>query len=558
MLGVIGEDDLKKAKNAAQQDGIHPTSYFLIRMNLVKKRSVLIDLFSKHYGVKGIDLANIEIDEKIVRLIDAELAARHNVIPIERDGNKIRIAMSNPRDLSAIDAVEFATQLMVEPLVSDPFSIKQRIDRGYNQTEEQIQKLLLELDEDMEAIFVVDEEEEEDKNDLQDEIDEAPVVKLVNNVITDAVRRGASDIHIETFENQLRIRFRVDGVLVEIARPPVRLARPVLSKIKLLSNLDPAIKRLPQDGRMKIRMGNRVVDFRVSTIPTAFGEKAVLRILDKSAINLNLEQIGIDERGLEIIVRTLLSPYGMIVATGPTGSGKTTTLYSMLMKLNGGELNILTVEDPIEYDLPGINQLQVRHNIGLTFASALRAFLRQDPDVVMVGEMRDHETAEIAVQAALTGHMVLSTVHTNDAATAFARLIELGVEKFNVANAMSTVIAQRLVRTVCPKCAQTVKYKEEYLRFAQLTDEDIAGANFKKGRGCQECDGIGYVGRIGLFEVLPVTSRIRHLIMNNASAEDIREAARAEGMMTLREIGLEKARQGITTLEEVIKHTNLA
>lgn len=554
--GVVTHEEIERARQAAQQDGLNDTiTYHLVKLEIVKP-ATLLEFLSQKFKVPAIDLSKTPVEEKAVNLINGETAMRYRVIPISRDGGRLVVAMANPGDIEAVDAIRYAAQLPVTPRVADLYSISQQIDRYYSQTNESIKLVMEEFDE-LEDIAIIDpsEEDEDPLAAIQEAVESAPVVKLINGILHDAVRRNASDIHIEPFEKQLRIRFRIDGVLQEVANPPISLRDAVTSRIKIMSGLNIGERRIPQDGRTKLRIGNRTIDFRVSTTPSAFGEKTVLRILDKNAVSLDLESLGIDRRGLEIIMRALASPYGMIAATGPTGSGKTTTLYSMLTRMNSTEVNIMSVEDPIEYNLDGITQVQVKPSIGLNFAAVLRSFLRQDPDIIMVGEMRDAETAEIAIQAALTGHMVLSTLHTNDAVSAFARLLDMGIERFYVASSVNTIIAQRLVRRICPKCARPVKYKSSYLQFARLTQREIEGANFMRGAGCDACDGVGYAGRVGLFEVLEVTPEIQDLLITNAPMSKIKEVAIQQGMKTLRTIGIEKARQGITTLEEVMKAT---
>lgn len=386
------------------------------------------------------------------------------------------------------------------------------------------------------------------------QVEDAPVVKLINGILNDAVNRGASDIHFECYEKEVRVRYRIDGVLLEVMRPPVRLKSALVSRFKILSDLNIAERRLPQDGRIKLRVGHRIIDFRVSTLPTLFGEKIVLRILDKETLPLDLESFGIEPEARGKFVKAVLHPYGMVLVTGPTGSGKTTTLYSALNRISTQEVNVLTAEDPIEYNLDGINQVQIRPGIGLDFAAALRAFLRQDPDVIMVGEVRDTETASIAIRAALTGHLVLSTLHTNDAPSTITRLIDMGVEPFNVASAVNLITAQRLVRRICEGCRERVSYTDEYLSAAQITDEE-RGIAFYRGRGCNRCGGSGYRGRQGLYEVMEMTPTLRRMVVQNASTAELRDRAVLEGMSTLRMDGMLKVKLGITTLEEVVKET---
>ncbi|HEX5871522.1 MAG TPA: ATPase, T2SS/T4P/T4SS family, partial [Longimicrobium sp.] len=385
--------------------------------------------------------------------------------------------------------------------------------------------------------------------------DEAPVVKLINGILSDAVHRGASDIHLECYEKDIRVRYRIDGVLQEIMRPPIKMKAALISRFKILSDLNIAERRVPQDGRIKLRLGRRVIDFRVSTLPTLFGEKIVLRILDKGNLTLDLEKFGMEEKAEKDFMRAIMNPYGMVLVTGPTGSGKTTTLYSALSQINTPEVNIMTAEDPVEYNLHGINQVLVRTEIGMTFAAALKAFLRQDPNIIMVGEIRDLETGSIAIKAALTGHLVLSTLHTNDAPSTITRMIDMGIEAFNVASAVNLITAQRLVRRICQNCKEAVTYPREYLDAAGLTDEDIEGITFYRGAGCETCNGSGYKGRQGLYEVMAMSPTLRRMVLQSASAAELQAQAITEGMLTLRMDGFVKLRKGITTLEEVIKET---
>ena len=390
---------------------------------------------------------------------------------------------------------------------------------------------------------------------LQAQVEEAPVVKLINGILNDAVSRGASDIHFECYEKDVRVRYRIDGVLQEIMRPPPKMKAALISRFKILSDLNIAERRVPQDGRIKLRIGKRVIDFRVSTLPTLFGEKIVLRILDKGNLTLDLEKFGMEPKAEADFMRAILNPYGMVLVTGPTGSGKTTTLYSALSKINTPEVNILTAEDPVEYNLQGIVQVQVNEKAGLTFPAALRSILRQDPDVILVGEIRDKETANIAVQASLTGHLVLSTLHTNDAPSTITRMVDMGIEPFNVASAVNLITAQRLVRRICGKCKEPAAYAPEYLRAAGLNDAEIEAGGFFKGKGCEDCGGTGYRGRQGLYEVMAMSPALRRMILQNASTADLRDQAIAEGMLTLRMDGMLKVKRGITTLEEVVKET---
>jgi type IV pilus assembly protein PilB len=439
-------------------------------------------------------------------------------------------------------------------VVAGEYSLRMAIDKYYEVTNDRLGDLLEELEE--QDVEVVEEEEEVYSTmQLQAQVEEAPVVRLINGFLTDAVRRGASDIHIEPYEKDLRVRYRIDGALQEIMKPPIRMKAALISRVKILADLNIAERRVPQDGRIKIKIGRKVIDFRVSTLPTLFGEKIVLRILDKGNLTLDLEKFGMEKKAETDFLEAISKPYGMVLVTGPTGSGKTTTLYSALSRINTDEVNIMTAEDPVEYNLHGINQVQVRTEIGMTFAAALRAFLRQDPNIVMVGEIRDLETGGIAVKAALTGHLVLSTLHTNDAASTITRMIDMGIEPFNVASALNCITAQRLVRRICSNCRAEATYSAEVLRAARLTEEQIGSMTFFKGEGCDACNGSGYSGRQGLYEVMPMTSDLRRMILQRASTDELKQTAVDQGMITLRDDGLAKVRKGITTLDEVIKET---
>jgi type IV pilus assembly protein PilB len=549
--GVLTHDNLKRARTVAEQDENEPVLFHLLRMGIVSP-DVATRLLAEYFGCEGVDLATVDIDDKVVHSIEAELAISHRVLPIGRDGPRLRLAMANPRDVEASEAVSFITGRVVVPVVADAYSLAARIDRSYNRTGEQIDKALMEFHGSSSEIEVADVLAE-----VQEAVAEAPIVKLIYATLHEAVKRKASDIHIEPINrNEMRIRFRIDGQLTERGRMPLKMRDAIVSRVKIMSEMNIAERRKSQDGRISREIDGRVVDFRVNTLPSSFGEKIVLRILDKSQVSLDLEMLGIDERGLDIIRSTLASPVGMIIATGPTGAGKTTTLYSMLLKLDAHARNIISAEDPVEYDLDYITQVPVSAEHGRDFSDILRAALRQDPDVIMVGEMRDLPTMQIAIRAALTGHTVLSTLHTNDAAGAFTRMMDMGAERFNVGTAVSTVIAQRLVRRVCAKCTAPFRYTDDYMKLAQVPEELWANATFQRGEGCQACENRGYIGRVGLYEVLAVSPAIRDLIMAaDGTAPAIKALARREGMKTLREIGVERSLAGLTTLEEVVANT---
>jgi type IV pilus assembly protein PilB len=498
-----------------------------------------------------VDLSRFEVDPKIIKLVPADVAIKHTVLPLKREGRTLTVAMADPTNVGVIDDLKFITRFDIFPVIAGEYTLRNAIEKYYEQTDAQLQTLLKDIEEE-EELEVIEEKEEEGPVQVADD---APVVKLINGILTDAVKRGASDIHIEPFEHEIRVRYRIDGALQEIMKPPVKLKAALTSRIKIMANLNIAERRVPQDGRIKLKMGKRVIDFRVSTLPVIFGEKIVLRILDKGNLTLDLSKFGFEPKAEKDLMRAILNPYGMVLVTGPTGSGKTTTLYSALSRVNTVEVNIMTAEDPVEYNIYGINQVQVRNEIGMTFAAALKAFLRQDPNIIMVGEIRDIETGSIAIKAALTGHLVLSTLHTNDAPSTITRMIDMGIEPFNVASAVNLIVAQRLVRRICNDCKQEHKYSEEELEALGLTPEEASKITFYKGAGCASCNGTGYKGRAGLYEVMALSPELRRMILRGASAAELKEQAIKEGMLTLRMDGIEKIKKGITTLEEVVKET---
>src|SRR5437667_9604605 len=461
-------------------------------------------------------------------------------------------------DLLALDDISFMTNLQVLPLVASQTAIKKSIDRNYDSRTDAITNVLSDMQTDLANVEVVEDGEEGSKVDifeLKESADEAPVVKLVNMVLVDAIQKGASDIHFESYEKVFRIRFRMDGVLHEMLAPPKRLESAIPSRLKIMSSLDIAERRLPQDGRIKLRFNNREIDFRVSTLPTIFGEKAVLRILDKEALKLDLTQLGFDEWSLEKFNGAIHQPYGMVLITGPTGSGKTTTLYSAIHTINSPEHNIMTAEDPVEYNLKGVNQVQVNEAVGRSFAAVLRSFLRQDPDVILVGETRDLETAQISIRAALTGHLVFSTLHTNDCPSTVARLFDMGIQPFLLSSALLLILAQRLGRRICKECKQPMEGKEEDLVPYGHVPQGREKVTFYRGKGCATCNFTGMKGRVAIYEVMPVTEPLRDMILKNAATADIREQAQKDGMKTLRQSGLMKVIEGTTTIEEVLRVT---
>jgi type IV pilus assembly protein PilB len=551
--GLISREQLDKALEDARANRTR-IGFSLIKLGHISEQDLALAL-SRQHRVPAVDLQRVKLDAKLIKLIPADIALKHFVLPLRRVGRTLTVAMSDPTDMGVIDDLKFITRFDIEPVIAGEFSLRKTVEREYDSADERINDLLKQFDEAGDVEVVEEQEEELSVGALQAQVEEAPVVKLINGLLHDAVARGASDVHFECYEREIRVRYRVDGVLSEIMRPPVKMKAALISRFKILADLNIAERRLPQDGRIKLRVGRRVIDFRVSTLPTLFGEKIVLRILDKGNLTLELDKFGMEPKAERDFMSAIMNPYGMVLVTGPTGSGKTTTLYSALSKINTHEVNIMTAEDPVEYNLHGINQVQIRSEIGLSFSSALRAFLRQDPNIIMVGEIRDIDTGSIAIKAALTGHLVLSTLHTNDAPSTITRMVDMGIEPFNVASAVNLITAQRLVRRVCAKCKEPVTYPEEYLRAAGLEDADLEGLTFFRGAGCDECGGSGYRGRQGLYEVMAMSPTLRRMILQSASTADLRQQAIDEGMLTLRMDGMVKIRRGITTLEEVIKET---
>ena len=544
---LITQDQLELATKEQDKSG-GSIGYNLVKTGALSEK-MLSEFLSQVYQVEAIDLEDIEADEHSVELIPAEVATKFQVVPVKREGRVLTVAMSNPDNIFAIDDIKFITGLEVHPVVATESSIKKAIDRFYDSADS-----LAEVMRDMEEDFEIVEDEEEDLGLAEAQNENAPVVKLVNSLIADAVNKDASDIHIEPFEKTLRVRFRIDGVLHEMMSPPYRMKGAITSRLKIMAELDIAEKRIPQDGRIKIRIGSKKIDLRVSTLPTIFGEKVVMRILDKSNLEVDLTKLGFHPSAYERFIKEIKSPYGMVLVTGPTGSGKTTTLYSALSMINLPEQNIMTAEDPVEYNLEGINQVNVHEEIGLTFAAALKAFLRQDPNIVMVGEIRDLETGSIAVKAALTGHLVLSTLHTNDAPSTINRMMDMGIEPFLVASSTNLILAQRLVRRLCNECKQKEEIHPEIIRELGLKDE--TPFEIYQPTGCPRCNDTGYKGRTGLYEVMLVSSRIREMILDRCSTEEIKQQAISEGMVTLRGDGIDKIKKGITSVEEVLKETS--
>ena len=584
---LISPQNLREALDYQREHGGR-LGYNLVKLGLVSD-DMITAVLSRQYGIPSVNLELFQIDESVLRLIPQEVAQKYSVLPLSRVGATLTLAMVDPTNVFAMDDIKFMTGLNVEPVVVAEASIQHAISRYYGTTREielavSIDDAVLEgvgvkapngggitnadlvsLDsidfahDGAEAVEVLDDNEEIDLTTLSRMSEDAPVVRLVNVLLVDALRRGASDIHVEPYEKELRIRFRIDGVLYDVMHPPLKLRDALISRVKIMSKLDISEKRLPQDGRIKIKVKvdsrSRELDFRVSTLPTLFGEKVVLRLLDKENLMLDMTKLGFEPESLVKFQRNISKPYGMVLVTGPTGSGKTNTLYSALQSLNTIETNIMTAEDPVEFNLMGINQVQMKEQIGLNFAAALRAFLRQDPNIILVGEIRDFETAEIAIKAALTGHLVLSTLHTNDAPSTISRLMNMGIEPFLVATSVNLIQAQRLIRRVCKDCKREQPNPEEALVEIGFSPEEAKKLKTYKGHGCVTCNNTGYKGRVGLYEVMEVTDEIRELILIGASALELRKKAIEDGMITLRESGLHKIRGGITTIEEVVRET---
>jgi type IV pilus assembly protein PilB len=514
----------------------------------------LTEFVAKQYGVPSINLEDFQIEPEVLALIPEDVANKHNVVPVNRAGSTLILATADPSNIFALDDIKFLTGYNIQPVVASEDAIRKAIEDYYNQPDEDLLEDVM-ADFDDEGIDFVAGEEEEDARAMAKEAEDAPVVKLVNLVLTDAIKKNASDIHIEPYEKSFRVRYRIDGVLYEVMKPPLKLKNALTSRVKIMSELDIAERRLPQDGRIKLKLGKgREMDFRVSVLPTLFGEKIVLRLLDKSNLQLDMTKLGFEQAQLDDFQKSIHLPFGMVLVTGPTGSGKTTTLYSALSELNKTSENLSTAEDPVEFNLGGINQVQMHEDIGLNFAAALRSFLRQDPDIIMVGEIRDFETAEISVKAALTGHMVLSTLHTNDAPSTINRLLNMGIEPFLVASAVNCIVAQRLARRICSECvAEDPEVERQQLIDAGLSEEEAKSYKPLKGQGCGNCSETGFKGRVAIYEVMVMTDSLKEFVLNGASGTEIKREAIRGGMVTLRRSALNMMLQGITTISEVFR-----
>src|SRR5579872_16557 len=557
---LITQDQLQKALEFQRSNGGKLGSC-LTKMGFITDDDIT-GVLSRQYGVPSINLKYYEIDPTVIKLIPQDTALRYQVVPLSRVGSVLTIAMTDPTNVFAMDDIKFMTGFNVEPVVASESAIGEAISRFYGGGEgnhEELSKMMKDLAMDDQELELAADEAEMDTATLERAAEEAPIIKLVNLILTDSVKRGASDIHIEPYELEMRVRFRIDGVLQTVMSPPLRLKDAITSRLKIMAKLDIAEKRLPQDGRIMIKYKadgkKRQLDYRVSTLPTLWGEKIVLRLLDKENLRLDMTKLGFEVESLRKFQVAIAKPYGMVLVTGPTGSGKTNTLYSAISQLNKPDTNIMTAEDPVEFQLAGVNQVQMKEAIGLNFAAALRAFLRQDPNTILVGEIRDFETAEIAIKAALTGHLVLSTLHTNGAPETITRLMNMGIEPFLVATSVHLIVAQRLIRRICKDCSEPVEVPIQALIDEGFTPEEAKTVKVQKGKGCSVCNNSGYKGRCGLYEVMEVDDEIKELVLVGASAQELKKKAIERGMITLRRSGLIKVAAGMTTLEEVARET---
>ena len=558
---LISQAQLTQALEAQKKNGGRLGSC-LVKLGFVSDEDVTTFL-SRQYGVPSINLTYFEVDPDVVRLVPEDTARRYEVVPLSRVGSSLTIAMVDPTNVFAMDDIKFMTGFNVEPVVASEGAIREAIDKFYSQSQgDALSKFMEEVTEGEGDVLELDAGETElSADELERAAGDAPVVKLVNIILREALGRGASDIHMEPYEKEYRVRYRIDGILHNVMNPPMKMKDAIISRMKIMSKLDIAEKRLPQDGRIMMRLQQdgkkKTLDFRVSVLPTMWGEKIVLRLLDKENLRLDMTKLGFEQESLDKFEKAILKPYGMVLVTGPTGSGKTNTLYSSIARLNSPDTNILTAEDPVEFNIMGINQVQMKEQIGLNFAAALRSFLRQDPNIILVGEIRDFETAEVAIKAALTGHLVLSTLHTNDAPSTISRLMNMGIEPFLVATSVHLICAQRLVRRICANCKEENPTPMQALLDAGYTPEEAKQVKIMKGKGCEKCNNSGYKGRAGLYEVLEINDDLRELILVGASALEIKKKAIENGMITLRRSGLIKVRDGMTTLEEIMRETVL-
>ena len=582
--GLITREQLEQALKQQRDDGGR-LGYNLVKMQAISEEE-LNSYLARQHRIESVNLDEVDIPADVIDLIPADIARRYEVVPIQRVGKTLVVAMTDPDNLYAIDDLRFTLGMEIESHIcassmvlralrkyfpegeaivsvenSNKIMDRHDEDTALDETDDKLplqneaEEDLLVGDEVFESMIVEEDEEDEDEEELDIDVADSPVVKLVNSVIADAVRKRASDIHFEPFEKYVRIRFRIDGVLHEVMRPSRKYRQAIVSRLKILGKMNIAEKHLPMDGRQKVRVGDRFVDLRLSTLPTVFGEKVEIRLLDRSQVILDLDGLGFEDETLRVFRRGIHRPFGIVLVTGPSGSGKTTTLYSALTELNDIGVNIMTAENPVEYNLKGVNQVQMNPEVGLTFANALRAYLRQDPDIIMVGEIRDQETSEIAIRAALTGHLVLSTTHTNDAPSTINRLVDIGTEPYMLSTSLACVASQRLIRKICPECKTPVEISTEAMEEAGVAPERLEGVTFYEGTGCSACNNTGYRGRIGIFEVMPIDEEIRGLIETDANSIQIEEAAMKKGMINLRESALRKLEEGVTTFEEVVRET---
>ena len=550
-LGKLSHEQLEQAVEATHQHGGQLTTA-LFKLGYFEEPE-LVEILSGHYSLDRIEIEEIEIDADVVATVPHKLAIKHQVLPVSQHNGTITVAMADPSNILALNDIKFLTGRDIRVVLAEETPLKAQLERMY---EENVSYDTIIGDMDQDDVEVVSADDDFDLHEMERASEDAPVVKLVNAILTDAIKKGASDIHIEPYEKSFRVRFRIDGVLYEIMKPPLKLKNAITSRLKIMSDLDIAERRLPQDGRIKLKLGNRrEMDFRVSVLPGIHGEKVVLRLLDKSNLQTDMTKLGFSETQFTKFKSSIVKPYGLVLVTGPTGSGKTTTLYSALTELNKATVNIATAEDPVEFNLPGINQVQMHEDIGLNFAASLRSFLRQDPDIIMVGEIRDYETAEIAIKASLTGHLVLSTLHTNDAPSTINRMLNMGVEPFLVSSAINIIVAQRLARRICEDCKEILDVSPDHLISVGVAAAEAKHLKVYYGTGCPRCSGTGYRGRVALYECMLMTDELRNFVLNGASAAEIKREAIRGGMLTLRTAGIRFLKDGVTTVEEVLRVT---
>ncbi len=549
--GLITQDQLAQAQGALHDHGgLISTS--LIKLGFIEEAK-LVETLSQQYGLPIVKLDEQTIEPEVVGMIPQQMAQKHQLLPIQFNGSVLQVAMVDPSNILALNDIKFITGHDIQVCLTAESELKTYLEKLYEQNVS-YDSILGGIDD--ENVEIIETDESVDLQALEKATEDAPVVKLVNAILGDAIKKGASDVHIEPYEKAFRVRFRIDGVLYEIMKPPLKLKNAITSRLKIMADLDIAERRLPQDGRIKLKLGNKKeMDFRVSVLPGLFGEKVVLRLLDKGNLQTDMRKLGFDEAQLKAFMHAIDKPYGLILVTGPTGSGKTTTLYSALSELNKSTVNISTAEDPVEFNLPGINQVQMHEDIGLNFAASLRSFLRQDPDVIMVGEIRDYETAEIAIKASLTGHLVLSTLHTNDAPSTINRLLNMGIEPFLVASSINIIVAQRLARRICEHCKEVLPVSPEVLMGIGLSPAEAKHTEVFAGKGCQKCSGTGYKGRVALYECMEMKDTLKDFVLNGASAAEIKKEAIRAGMNSLRLSGIQFLKQGVTTIEEVLRVT---